>query len=139
MWNIAQGLAFIWNFQYPNFLYIIISPFHTNIKKKKTLWLFVMDGVQLSQGYSHYKETVYFLPLSPMKSWYSFDWPWKDERQSWPWSHPVVLNPGPLDWEFSTLTTRPLLRSLFAWFSIVLLNWLNNWSRFAGCFKTNVL
>ena len=33
----------------------------------------------------------------------------KDERLSRPWSDPVVLNTGPLDWEFSTLTTRPLL------------------------------
>ena len=40
---------------------------------------------------------------------YSFYWPWKDERLSRPWSHPVVLNTGLLDWESSTLTTRPLL------------------------------
>ena len=26
-----------------------------------------MDGVQLSQGYSHFEEAVYFLPLSPQK------------------------------------------------------------------------
>ena len=25
------------------------------------------------------------------------------------WNHPLVLNTGPLDWESSTLTTRPLL------------------------------
>ena len=36
--------------------------------------------------------------------------PQKDERLSWPWSHPVVLNTGPLDWESSALTTRPLLQ-----------------------------
>ena len=42
--------------------------------------------------------------------WYSFYRPWKDERLSRPWSHPVVLNTGSLDWESSTLTTRPLLR-----------------------------
>ena len=45
---------------------------------------------------------------------YSFEWystyrPQKDERLSQPWSHPVVLNTGPLDWKSSTLTTRPLL------------------------------
>ena len=39
-----------------------------------------MDGVQLSQGYSNYKETIYILPLSPRKSWYLFDQPWRDER-----------------------------------------------------------
>ena len=29
-----------------------------------------------------------------------------------PWSHPVVLNTGLLDWEYSALTTRPLLHTL---------------------------
>ena len=32
--------------------------------KKQTLWPLFMDGVQLPQGYSHFKEAVYFLPLS---------------------------------------------------------------------------
>ena len=45
----------------------------------------------------------------PRNSWYSFYRPRKDERLSRPWSHPVVLNTGPLDWESSALTTRPLL------------------------------
>ena len=26
-----------------------------------------MDGVQLPQGYSHFEEALYFLPLSPQK------------------------------------------------------------------------
>ena len=47
-------------------------------------------------------------------SWYSTDRLQKDERPSWPWSHSVVLNARPLDWEYSTLTTSPLLHnSLF--------------------------
>ena len=33
-------------------------------KLKKTLWSVFMDGVQLPQGYSHFEEAVYFLPLS---------------------------------------------------------------------------
>ena len=39
------------------------------IKKKnlKTLWPLFMDGVQLRQGYSHFEETVYFLPFSSQK------------------------------------------------------------------------
>ena len=45
----------------------------------------------------------------PRNFWYSFYRPHKDERLSQPWSHPVVLNVEPLDWESSTLTTRPLL------------------------------
>ena len=35
--------------------------------KKKTLWPLFMDGVQLPQGYSHFKEAVYFLPFSSQK------------------------------------------------------------------------
>ena len=38
-----------------------------NKKKKKTLWPLFMDGVQLPQGYSHFEEAVYFLPLSSHK------------------------------------------------------------------------
>ena len=40
-----------------------------NLKKKqnKTLWPLFMDGVQLPQGYSHFEEAVYFLPLSSQK------------------------------------------------------------------------
>ena len=45
----------------------------------------------------------------PRNFWYSFYRPQKDERLSRPWSHPVVLNAGPLDWQSSALTTRPLL------------------------------
>ena len=37
------------------------------ITKKKTLWPLFMDGVQLPQGWSHFKEAVYFLPLSFQK------------------------------------------------------------------------
>ena len=79
-------------------------------KKKKTLWSLFMDGVQLPQGYSHFEEGVYFLPFSSQKFWLFYR-PQKDERLSRPWSHPVVLNTGPLDWESSALTTRPLLHS----------------------------
>ena len=43
----------------------------------------------------------------PRKSWYSLYRPRKDERLSRPWSYPVVLSTGPLDWESSALTTKP--------------------------------
>ena len=54
-----------------------------------------MDGVQLPQGYNHFEEAVYFLPFSSQK----FYQPQIDERLGRPWSHPVVLNMGPLDWD----------------------------------------
>ena len=49
-----------------------------------------MDGDLLSQG--------------------SFDRHQKDEKQSQTWSHPVVLNLGPLDWESSHLTNTNILK-----------------------------
>ena len=39
---------------------------------------------------------------------YSFYQPQKDERLGQHWSHPVVLNMRPLDWESNALTTGPL-------------------------------
>ena len=35
--------------------------------EKKTLRPLFMDGVQLPQGWSHFEEAVYFLPLSSQK------------------------------------------------------------------------
>ena len=72
---------------------------------------FFMDGIQLPQGYSHFEEAVYFLPFSSQKFVVILilSTSWKDEL-SRPWSHPVVLSMGPLDWESKTLTTRPLLQ-----------------------------
>ena len=69
-----------------------------------------MDGFQLSQGYRAITRTPFtFYHSVPWSFWYTVDRRWKDERLSWPWSYPVTLNPGPLDWESSTLTTRPLV------------------------------
>ena len=51
--------------------------------------------------------SLLFTTKFPEFSWYSFYRPREDERLSQPWSHPVVLNTGPLDWESSALTARP--------------------------------
>ena len=53
-------------------------------------------------------ETVSFLPKVPKGLSYSFYQPWKEERLSQSWSHPVVLNWGPLKSKSSARTTRPL-------------------------------
>ena len=69
-----------------------------------------MDGVQLSQGYratTTWQFTLYH--QVPRNSWYSFDRPRKGERLSRPWSYPVFLNTGPLNFESRGLTTRSLL------------------------------
>ena len=36
---------------------------------------------------------------------------WSSTRLSRPWSYPVILNTGHLDWESSALTTRPLIQT----------------------------
>ena len=70
-----------------------------------------MDGAQMPQGYrATLRRQFTFYHQVPRKSSYSFDRPQKDERLSQPCSHPVVLNTGSLDWEFSTLSTRPELK-----------------------------
>ena len=76
---------------------------------QNTLWPLFTDRVQLPQGWSHFKEAVSFLPLNPQEFLVLLYQPWKDERLSRPWSHLVLLNTGPPDWESSALTTRPLL------------------------------
>ena len=43
----------------------------------------------------------------PRNSWYSFYRPRKDERLSRFWTHPVVFNTEPLDWESSALIGAP--------------------------------
>ena len=70
-----------------------------------------MDGVQLPQGYwSHTRRQFTFYHKSPeILGIYSFEQPQKDEGLSQPGCHAVILNSGPLDWELSALTTRPLL------------------------------
>ena len=68
-------------------------------KKNKPYCPFYGWGSTAPRLQSPFEEVV------PRNSWYSFYRPRKDERLSWPWSHPVVLNPGPLDWESSALIT----------------------------------
>ena len=61
-----------------------------------------MDGVQLPQSYTATKRRKFtFYHLVPRNFWYSFDRPRKDEKLSQLWSHPVVLNTGPMEWESS--------------------------------------
>ena len=94
----------------------IIKHFLIKIERKKLqkklyghfLWM-RFNCLKASSG----KQFTFYHQV-PRNSWYSFYWPQKDGRLSWPWSHPVVLNTGPLEWESSALTTRPLLR-LFHW------------------------
>ena len=75
------------------------GPQITRTLLKKTLWPLFMNGVQLPQGHSHFEEAVYFIPLIPKNSCYSFYQPPRDERLSRP---------------YTVLGTR-LMQKLFAW------------------------
>ena len=50
----------------------------------------------------------YVLILLTLESW----------KAEWPWSHPVVLNTQPLDWESSTLTNGSLLHTFLLHHSV---------------------
>ena len=83
---------------------------------KKTLWplFFLWMGFNCLKATATSRRQFTFYHSVPRNSLYSFYRPRKDEMQSRPWSHPVVLNTGPLDWESSTLTTRPLLTLMYS-------------------------
>ena len=66
-----------------------------------------MDGVQLSQGHGATARTQFTFYHQVSKKYLVL---WKDGRLSASRNHPVVLNLRPLDSEYSTLTTRPLLQ-----------------------------
>ena len=72
-----------------------------------------MDGVELSHCYRDTTMRQFtFYHYVNRGSGYSFYRPQKDERLTRPWGLPVVLNPGPLDWESSAPTTRPLFLNM---------------------------
>ena len=89
-------------------------------KKKKTLWpLFIMDGVQLPQGYSHFEVAVYFLPFSSQKFLVliqSTTEGWKAES-TLRRSHPVVLSTGLLDWKVNDSKVNETLKIYQSWVS----------------------
>ena len=106
-----------------------------------------MDAVQLPEGcIATTRRQFSFYHWVPRSSWYSFDWPGKDERLSRPWTHPMVLNLGPLDWESSALTTRlavTLGSVFFVWLKLLeryyfIVLFVSNW-RCQYCFYVSVL
>ena len=69
---------------------VLRSYFHVPYNKTFTTPFYGKDSTA-SRLHSHCEEIVYFFPLSQ------------------PWSHPVVLSMGHLDFESGALSTRPLL------------------------------
>ena len=90
-------------------LYILLKIF-------KTLWpVFIWMGFNCLKVAATLRKQFTFYHSVPRNSWHSFYRSRKDEKLSQPWSHPVVLNMEPLDWESSALTTKK--GSSFKWHS----------------------
>ena len=71
-----------------------------------TLQPLYIDGVQWLKAMGATTRSHFtFYHQVPRRSWHSLDWSRRDERLSWPLSHPVVLSSGALDRNSSALTT----------------------------------
>ena len=71
------------------------------VKKLKKLYdPFLWMGFNCLRATATSRRQFTFYHSFPRNSWFSFYWPRKDGRLSWPWSHPVVLNTGLLEWRF---------------------------------------
>ena len=82
--------------------------FNTGWIKKKLYGPFLWIGFNCLKATATLRRPSNFYHSVPRNSWCSFYQPQKDERLSRPWSQPIVLSTGSLDWESSILTTRPL-------------------------------
>ena len=92
------------------YIYICIYIFsYMYIYIKKLYGPFLWMGFNCLKAKAASRRQFTFYHSVPRNSRYSFYRPRKDEGLSRPWSHPVVLHTGPLDWESSALTTWPLL------------------------------
>ena len=58
-----------------------------------------------------FMDEVQLLQATDKSSWYSFDQTQEEERQSQPWGHPVVLNPGPSPFLTRKMGRNYLVRS----------------------------
>ena len=90
-------------------MYIYICIYLCDIKKLKLYGPFSWMGFNCLKAIAISRRQFTFYHSVPRISWCLFYRPRKDERLGRPWRYPVVLNTGPLDWESSTLTARPLL------------------------------
>ena len=88
-------------------------PSTITLKKKKLYGPFLWMGFNCLKATTTSRRQFTFYHSVPRNCWYSFYQPRKDERLSRPWSHPVVLHTGLLDWESRTLTSRPSLNSVY--------------------------
>ena len=85
-----------------------VQSYHVQKREKKNFMApFLWMGFNCLKATATSRRQFTFYHSVPRNSWYSFYRPRKDERLSQLWSHPVVLNTGPLDWESRALTTRP--------------------------------
>ena len=92
------------------FMSLLTAPNVKNSDILATEHFIFLKNVLEQAGKSHYKEAVYFLPLSSQKFMVLMWSTW--EGWKWTWIHVLVLNTGPLDWKYNDSTTRTLLHEL---------------------------
>ena len=112
MWNIYDE-AFYENSEWlkakPLAIFTKYSVFWTRLYEDKTLKkLYDPFGINWNKARATSRRQFTFYHSVPRSSRYTIDRPRKSERLGWPWSYPVVLKPGTLDWESSALTTRAI-------------------------------
>ena len=73
----------------------------------KKIWPFLWMGFSCLKATEPLWGKFTFWHLLTRSLWYSTDRPPNDKTLSWPCGQPVVLNPGPRNWEPSALTTTP--------------------------------
>ena len=71
---------------------------------------FYVWGPTVSRIQNHYEESVPFLPLGPQEYLVLIPSASKESTLCRSWNHSLVMNPGPYDWEYNILTTRPLIQ-----------------------------
>ena len=99
-------------------------------KEKKLYGPFLWTGFNCLKARANSRGQFTFYHEVPRNFWYSFYQPRKNERLSRPWSHSVVLNMGPLDWE----TDIVLIKSYHGFCSGL---WSVNWILWHCSFLSN--
>ena len=97
-------LAFVFDFLHQIITWVIktfetFKTFEVYLKKLLKLYgPFLWTGFNCLKATATSRRQFTFYHSVPRTFWCSIYRPRKDERLSQPWSHPVVLNTGPLDW-----------------------------------------
>ena len=101
--GVFLGSKLIFNFSQNEIIRLSLNCTKWKLLKKNFMAPFLWMGLNCLKVRVTSRRQFTFYHWVSRNLWYLFYRPQKDERLSQPWSHPVVLNTGPLDWESSAL------------------------------------